>query len=195
MPDVREIVVQWNLPNGLVGAMVTHWSPGPATPEVQCEALAGMLSVLDSNLVPGLSWVVPAEGRQIDVATGTLTGPWTSDAPITGAGGAAGQQVPDVAQVLLRWRTAAIRRGRFLQGRSYIPALNEGYVASGNVASALRVTWEAAQSALVTAGVGYGVYGRPLPARGGFPPAPGVFALATSGAVWGELAVQRGRRG
>lgn len=195
MAVLREIPVQWHLPNGLEGVLVTHFYGATATATAQATGLSVLVSVLDSNLVTGLSWTIPSAGREIESTTGELTGAWTSSSVFTGAGGATGEQVPDVAQVLLRWRTPLVRRGRFLQGRSYIPALNEGYVAAGNVSSAIRTTWEAAMSTFLNNSTGFGIWGRPLPARGELPAADGVFAHATSGSVWGELAVQRGRRG
>lgn len=195
MTDIREVPVLWHLPNGREGVAVFHFLASGGTAAAQTTALRTCVEVLDSNLVSGLTWTIPAEGRVIAAETGELVGVWTIAAPITGAGGAAGQQVADATQVLLRWRTSHIRRGRFLQGRTYVPALNRDYTQGGNITAALGTTWAAALADLVATPVGFGVWGRPLPARGIYPAAPGTWQPATSSGVWSELAVQRGRRG
>lgn len=201
MTNIHEVPVQWHLPNGLEGLMVNHFRGTLGEIGDQRDALAACIATFDSNLVEGLSWTIPQEGKVLEAETGDLLGVWTDVTEKVGSGGASGQQVPDLAQVLVRWRTGAIRRNRLLQGRSFIPALNEGYVQAGNVSGALNATWTTAANALVDAGVGFGVWGRPLPAiaprdgHPGWPALAGTFALATSASVWGEIASQRGRRG
>ena len=195
MATIREIPVGYTLLNGRTGVNIYHFASTGFTADDQCDALGDLMETLDSNLVPGTIWRIPSEGRQLDSATGELVSAWTATTFRTGDGGAAGQPVADATQVLLRWQTAAIRRGRFLRGRTYVPGLNNGYTTAGNVSSALGSTWATAIGAFLDREVGFGVWGRPLPAKGASPAAPGVFALATGGGVWAELAVQRGRRG
>lgn len=195
MVTINEIPVEYTLTNGRTGVNIHHFLASAASADDQCDALADLMETLDSNLVPETAWRIPGEGRQIESATGALTGAWTATTFRTGTGGASGQPVADATQVLLRWQTAAIRRGRFLRGRTFIPGLNNGYTTGGNISSALGSTWATAVGTFLDRNVGFGIWGRPLPARGPVPAAPGVFAEASGGGVWQELAVQRGRRG
>lgn len=136
-----------------------------------------------------VGWSIQTGGREMDEVTGGLTGLWSEPTPYTGNGDASGQKVADSTQALIRWQTTTIRRGRFLQGRSFLPGVAVSQLSDGNLGNGAVGTLQTSATLLVVGEVGLSVWGRPVQG------APGVLAPVTQASVWNELAVLRGRRG
>jgi len=184
---VREILVDWTTASGSGKVSVFYFDEATAV-GAQRSALSTFLGAADAVLSTTASWVMRTTGTEYDDVTGALTGAWTDTTPYSGAGGAAGQAA-DATQVLVRWDTGQIVNGRFLKGRTYLPALASGNLNVGNLAAAARTTVSNAAAAFVTASVGFIVWHRPVAGAGGDP------ATVTGSDVWTELAVLRRRRG
>ena len=184
----REILVDWTTASG-AGKVSVFWFGTTATVGPQRTALATFLGSVDGGLDNGVSWSIRGSGREVDDATGGLTGVWSDAAAHTGTGGVAGEPVPDASMMLIRWHTGIIVAGRFLQGRTFIPGLSDGNMVDGNLGSAQVANMASHGQTLIGSAVQMGVWHRPTGGSGG------VWSVATTCTVWEELAVLRRRRG
>jgi len=181
----REIITDWVTPGGSGFVSVMYFDLGsPAA--AQRSALGAFWNNVDALLDSNALWTIRTDGRELDDATGTLTGAWSEATAYTGAGALAGQCVPDAAHVLFRWGTGVVVNGRFLKGRTFVPGLSTAQILEGNVATAAVTTFNTAAAALTSSSLG--VWHRPVAGAGG------VFQDVTTGTVWNELAVLRQRR-
>jgi hypothetical protein len=183
----REIIVDWTTSAGSGFKSVLHFGSltSVATQRTNIESwLDGLCGAIDT----GTSYIVATSGREMDDATGTLTGVWNDATARTGAGTVAGECVADATQVLIRWSTGTIIGGRFLIGRTFIPGLSTAQLVNGNTSNILRSTWDGHTATFVAAANGFGVWHRPVSGAGG------QMQGAASGVTQTELAVLRRRR-
>lgn len=183
----REILVNWTTAGGGGFVSVLNFAD-EATAGAQRTALNGFLLEALEVCANTTSFEIATEGREFDETTGTLTGFWTDPTVYVGAG-IAGNQAADATQALVRWRTLSIVGGRLLQGRTFIPGIGSSEVTAGNLNTGAQGTLNAAAEVLVSAGVGFSVWSRPI--TGG---RAGSLSLVTEATVWSELAVLRRRR-
>lgn len=184
----REIVVDWTTASG--GGKNSVFMFGTvSTAADQRIALRNFLQSVDNLLTPANTWSIRQTGREVDPATGTLTGTWTDGTSYTGAGAVAGEPVPDASQILIRWSTGHIVGGRFLQGRTFIPGCVVGNIDDGNLSSAAVTVAANAANQLILDAAQMGVWHRPTSGSGG------VWWAADEASCWNELAVLRRRRG
>jgi len=183
----REILVDWTTPSGSDHRSVMMFGLAAPVTE-QRVALKAFLDTIKSQLEDSTSWTIETAGRELDDATGALTGVWSDGTAASGVGVVSGQVVADATQVLMQWRTDHIVNGRFLQGRTFIPGVSASHLSNGNLDSTTITAWQGAGAALIAAGKQFGVWHRPVLGAGG------VFWAADTAAVWGELAVLRRRR-
>lgn len=184
----KEIVVNWVTLNG-GGKVSVFWADETPLIADQREALGDMIRDFQAQLHSSTSWSIATEGRIVNATTGTLTGQWAETTNQAGVGAAASAPGADATQALLRWQTATIINGRFLQGRTFIPGLSRDAIVLGNLSASAIADFQGAADGLVTADVGFGVWHRPTSGTGG------AFHDYTSAGVWNELAVLRRRRG
>lgn len=184
----REIVVDWTTESG-PGKVSVFWFLTASDVDDQRQALSVMLGEIDSYLAGGGSWVIRQNGREVDDATGALTGAWSAGVGYGGIASAVGQPVADATQVLMQWDTGNIVGGRFLRGRTFIPLLAVSNVLDGNIRAAEQTAIANAGTGLINSLTGFGVWHRPTGGSGG------VFLQADTCTVWRELAVLRRRRG
>lgn len=182
-----EVITRWS---GVgAGGLNVMYFDELATIEVVRALLNDFWDDVSAYITEDMNWSIDQVGRQLDPVTGTLEGQWADSTPYADTGAAASLVVPDVAQLLLRWRTEQIRNGRFIQGRTFVPGFTTGNTVGGNVNATAQTAINAAILTLLSAPSGLLVWSRPVDGAGGVP------APVQSGAVWAELAVQRGRRG
>lgn len=184
----REIVVDWTTASGGGKASVFMFGTS-STIATQRVGLRNFLQSVDNLLTPANTWSIRTTGRELDNATGALTGTWTDGTTYTGAGAVTGEPVPDASQILIRWKTDHIVGGRFLQGRTFIPGCVVGNIDDGNLSAAAVTVAANAAAQLIADAVQVGVWHRPTSGSGG------VWWAADSGTAWNELAVLRRRRG
>lgn len=185
---VREIVVDWTTYSGAGKASVMYFNEATAVAS-QRAALSAFFGNVDGGLDNGVSWTIRTAGREMDTATGALTGAWTHTTPYTGTGGVAGEAVADATQVLFQWQTNQIVNGRFLTGRQFVPGLANANIVNGNMSSTIVTTYAGYGATLIAAGVQFGIWHRPVAGAGG------VLWAVEACSVWPELAVLRRRRG
>jgi hypothetical protein len=184
----REILVDWSTASG-AGKVSVLWFGLSSAVADQRTALATMLGSVDGGLDTSVTWAIRNTGREVDDATGGLTGVWSDAASHTGTGGVPGEPVADATMMLMRWHTDHIVAGRFLQGRTFIPGLAVSNTQDGNLSSAQVANMASFGQTLIDASVQVGVWHRPTSGSGG------VFWAADTATVWEELAVLRRRRG
>lgn len=185
---MREILVDWTGPGSSPKVSVLYFDETGAIAD-QVGAINTLITAYRVFMNSSYSARVRETMRLIDEFTGDLQGIDTFTTPPAITGSAAGSPVADASQVLCRWRTGTVRRGRFLQGRTYLPGCSSGQIVGGNVSPTMVTTMSgAAQTFATSAGIPL-VWSRPSDAGSG------LAVPMTAGSIWSEFAVQRGRRG
>jgi len=187
---VRQVLVNWVVPRGSSNALsVFHFDEGVAVAD-QRSALNDFLTALESRFGNGVGWTIATTGRELDDATGALTGTWADGTVWTGGGGTGDDdQVPGAAMALVRWSTGHIVNGRILAGRQFLPGFIANSGITGDLDSFTVADITTAGQALCNAGIGFGVWHRPRLNAGG------LFWIAETASAWSEFAVLRRRRG
>jgi hypothetical protein len=185
---VREIIVDWTTQNGSGKASVFYFIEGTPVAD-QRLSLSACLANIDGGLDNSTVWTIRTTGRELDTATGALTGAWTEATSRTGTGGVSGEPVPDAVQVLFQWHTGEIVNGRFLRGRTFIPGLAAANVVNGNLSAGIVTLFEGYGDTLIATADQLAVWHRPVAGAGGSAEA------VSDCTVWPELAVLRRRRG
>lgn len=186
-----EVITEWAGPQGS-GLRSIMYFDGGTVGELSAARgdlnafWGGMSGVLSDqytwNISPAARVLAPNNGGLIDVVSDVSV--------LSGAGAQAQQPVPDASQVLTQWRTGIVLGGRFLQGRTYVPGLTTGSITAGNITPVVVAALNGVVSDFLAASGGqFGIWHRPTGGSGGS------WSPVVSGAVWGELAVQRRRRG
>jgi hypothetical protein len=185
---IREIVTDWTLPSGAghVSVMYFDTTPTVVSQRAFVNNFWNSVRALQSTTT---IYRIREAGRELDSATGALTGAWTEGTVFNQAGSAGTTPVPDATQALVQWRTATIVNGRFLRGRTFIPGLGSGQMQGGNVIGSAVTAINAAATALVSSSAVLSVWHRPIAGSGGSQ------VPATAATVWTEFAVLRRRRG
>lgn len=184
---MREIITDWNA-IGTPGGVTVMYFDELSSINDQRAALANLWDGIDNLLYNATSWTIRQNGRTLAETTGTLTGTWSSAIAEAGVGAASLRPVSNSSQILLQWTTGAVRRGRLVRGRSFIPGLDSGNTTEGRLTQGAANTLTLSAQALAQAGVGFSVWSRPK--EGSI----GALAPVTGGAAWLELGVQKGRR-
>lgn len=134
-----------------------------------------------------VSAIQEQEAAIIDAASGSLQG----YVPVTVTGpqnaGASGTLLPRSSQGLLRFGTNAVRRGRRVRGKVFVPGMRTNEDSDGRPAAALVAAFGTTGRALIAAAP-LVIYSRPGDAGAG------ASAAATTASGWTEYAVLRSRR-
>lgn len=184
---VREILTEWTTVSG-AGKLSVMYFDETEPAGVQRQDIGTLFDAIAPDLANTTSFRVAQSGRELDTATGTVTGFWDSNTVHDGIGGAAVTAIADVAQLLLRWRTSTVINGRLVQGRTFVPGASSGEINGGNVASAMVTAAAAACTTFLTERPDFVIWHRPVNGAGGSA------VPVTSSGVWSEWAVQRKRR-
>lgn len=186
MVTMREVLLQWTLPNGRQTNSVFYFS--------SLYTVAGMRTRINSamsTLMPFLAadtaWTVPLTGKLVDDATGQQTGQWADTVPLTGVGTSEAEPLPDATMGLARFPTGQIMNGRYVAGRCYVPGLSVDALFAGNVSAPAQAALSSWAGSIQN--VGLIVWHRPKAGAGG------VAVTASGGSAWEEFAVLRRRRG
>lgn len=184
-----EVLTDITTSSGAGKVAVMYFADG-SDPAVSTSAVFNFWDDVRVQIDSSVIFDVRTTGREVDEATGTLTGFWSAPGLAAVAGTGTGQSVADATQVLVQWRTGVVLNGREVRGRTFIPGLNAVNLADGNIGEAYRAAIEtAAETNLIPLSIGFGVWRRPKEG------VPGAHVQATNATVWNELAVLRRRRG
>lgn len=185
---MREIITEWSHPGSPGGLTIMYFSEATGL-ETQRSAIAALWDDMGPLQSTAATWAVAASGRLIDDATGTLTGTWTSTLPAFGGGDAEGGPAANSTMILLQWLTSGVVNGRRVRGRTFAPYPPRSAIGEdGQLLPAALTGATAAVNSFLASSVGFSIWHRPSE-RG-----PGSMHAVTGGSVWGEFAVQRGRR-
>ena len=189
MVSLNEILVDWTTPSGTAGRSICYFAADAGSVNAQRDALGDFLGAYIPYCATTVRFDIEKVGRVIQDSNGQHIADWTDGPTFTGTGTQTDGPVPDVAQVLMRWRTESFAGGRRLQGRTFLPGLARANVEAGNVASGVLNALVTAGAGLVSSSVGFGIWRRPKPTSAGS------FALVSQAVPWEEMATQRRRRG
>lgn len=184
----REILTDWHFDSGEDGVSVMFFDESIPVADQRAD-LAVLWGSVDSMLHNGTQWVIRNSGRELDDATGSLTGVWTDVTTQTGIGAGTVNPVNDAAMILLQWQTSTIINGRMVRGRTFVPGAEVSTQEQGNLGAGFVSQLNGYQATFLASGSGFGVWHRPTSGSGG------QFVTATAGSAWPEFAVLRGRRG
>nr|CRY96742.1 hypothetical protein [uncultured prokaryote] len=184
---MREILtdIQTDSGGGKVSVMYFEDTPDVAS---QRALLNTFWQAVVSNCNQNATFTVRTEGRELDEATGTLTGAWNDSTPYVALGEVTGDPVPDASQALVRWSTGAVVGGRFLRGRTFIPMIASQAVVNGNLGSGAQDSIAGAAGNFASSAAGLQIWSRP---KGG---GIGTAFVVTGASCWQEFAVLRRRR-
>jgi hypothetical protein len=192
--SVRQILVDWTTINGGGKVSVTYWD-NTASVATQRSALHAFLSAYMGACDNSTSYTIRTTGVELSEATGALIGAWSETSSKTDSGDQTDEPVPDAVMALARLKTATIFGGRFVQGRIYLPGLDQEQIVGGNLGSSAQTAINNAGTTLAASAGNLVVWSRPLkdPDDGSITRA-GVQSDVTSITAWSELAVLRRRR-
>jgi hypothetical protein len=193
MATIRQIITTWNTPAGGDRKSVMFFEGGIAVAS-QRAALNTLWQAVDNAMASSTGWLVETAGVELDDQNGDLVGAWSHSTAYGGAGGGAGEPVPDSAQALIRWKTSTILDGRFLQGRTFLPGLTVGTSDDGNLQGATAVSLQTAANAFIASAAGLVIWHRPLKDDDGNVTRTGGHTAVSTADIWGEFAVLRRRR-
>jgi len=135
-------------------------------------------------MVTACAWGQEDEVAYIDTSTGTVID-FLTGVGATGAGDGSGELLPPANQGRIRWRTDLIVSGRRLQGRTFIPALDDSDNNGGQMGSSQQTILGTAADDLVGSGdANFAVWSR----------THGALAPAVSGVVYTGFGTLRSRR-
>jgi len=184
---VREITVDWQLANSPGGTTVLYFDD-VGTVADQRAALDDFLNACTVSLHTSTTYTIATSGREMDTATGALTGQWVESTAYTDNGAQTGQPVANATMILLRWETGQVVSGRFLKGRTFLPGATSGVITAGEVQASTQTALNDAMETYIASNGAHSVWHRPTDGAGG------VAFQVTAGTTWNEFAVLRQRR-
>lgn len=187
MAVLRQIITRWVTASGSGKATVMYFD-ATVSISTQRSAISALFTTCQAQLSNTVNWTVDTAGIDVDGTTGGLAASWSEAVARQGVGASSNQPVADTTQVLLKWRTASIVGGRFLQGRTFLPGLTATNLVNGNLGSGAQTVFAGAATTMAGSAAGFEIWHRPVSGTGGL-------GVAVSGSqVPFELAVLRRRR-
>lgn len=170
------------------GVTVWHFDGDLTTPGIEqdvADATQTFWTAMRPLVVNDQTMTVQPEVLEVDVATGQTTGV-ASVTTTPAVGTSTADQLPQLAQALVRWRTGFYSSGRELRGRTFLPGLSVASTTSTGAVIAATITAinNAAAALLANPEANFGVWSAKY----------GTFASATSATTWNEWASMRSRR-
>lgn len=196
-----KVKVRWS---GFIGS--PGWSnfyfAGPdnsfETPEdapIVADKVATFLNNIKLRFPGAVTWQIQSDVEAITPDTGTLNNVFSAGARPAIVGGAGAASYSGASGAVITWRTAGVRNGRRVRGRTFlVPLATSGYADDGTLGPTTlqELQDSATQLATQTAGgVNLGVWSRPS-AQGA---EDGDFFPITAASVPDLAAVLRSRRG
>lgn len=184
---VKQAQILWSNTQGSPGGIsVFHFDDSRAALSIRT-TLRAMVSAIVGGMSDQWGAVEGSEVRQLDTATGQLTGIETIIPNAVTMGTILDEAVADSTCGLARYTTADFVNGRNVRGRTYIPGLSADGIIGGQW-SAGRLTTIESFAAAFGADPGAVVYSRPAAGRAGS------IHVVTGTSAWAQCAVLRHRR-
>jgi hypothetical protein len=196
-----KIKAKWSGFSGAPGWSNFFFDTGTAdfhTPEHALNAatrVKDFFTVNSAYFPSGVSIAIQPDAEVINAGTGKLETvvPAGTIAPIAGAG-AAGDKYSGASGIVVTWRTAGVRNGRRVRGRTFlVPVVSGAYDSNGTLGATAITNFQTAGTALLTPPAGQlplGVWARPT-TKGG---TDGAWHKVTTCSVPDLAAVLRSRR-
>lgn len=186
--SVYEIKTEFTGSEGAPYLSTIYCESAAGTAQQAATAVGAFWGSVDAIISTTCLWSQLPEVKLLNTATGILENVFTIT-PATGAGGDAGEPIPQSNQYLIRLFTPGVVNGRRVRGRIFVPAPTQagnengnvapGYVSAINTSAALLVSPTSADPC---------VWHRPVNGAGGS--AHSISSVST----WSEFAVLRSRR-
>jgi hypothetical protein len=170
------------------GDFTTPADAGPCADRV-----ATFLTAIKGRFPTALNWAIQSDVEAISAATGELLNIHSAGARATIAGSAAAGSFSGTSGAVVTWRTAGVRNGRRVRGRTFlVPAANIAYDTDGTLGPTTVTELVNAANALADQAnpIKLGVWSRPS-AIGA---SDGEFHPVTTASVPDMAAVLRSRR-
>jgi hypothetical protein len=160
------------------------------TAQQAADAVRAFWASLASTLGNGVSAQVESDVAHIDENDGSLTGASATTTTAV-AFTSSGEPLPFATQGLIRWTTGVVVNGRFLKGKTFVPAFTETNSTGGApTAATLSSMSTAAQNLMADANSTLVVWHRETAPGAG----DGEAVFVTGHTEWAKWAVLRSRR-
>lgn len=170
------------------------WDPTVAQAQECVDKVRTFADAIKGNIVYGSSLQVLNDVEEIEDTTGEMVNVMSTTAPaVVNATTTAAFNYAGPVGAVINWRTSTVRRGRRIQGRTFlVPLLSNNFEVNGTLGAGSITTLAAAAAALSADGASpdLGVYARP--SKDGV--TPGQWAPVTGYNVPDMGAVLRSRR-
>lgn len=169
-----------------------------ASSAVACaDRVATFLTANRLKFPAAVQWTIQSDVEQITPSTGEMHSVVSAGARAAITGGAAAGSYSGASGVCITWRTAGVRNGRRVRGRTFlVPTANNIYQSDGTIDGTHLNEFVNSANALAdqAAVLKLGVWCRPT-VTNGVPNEDGAFHPITSASVPDMAAVLRSRRG
>lgn len=188
MANVREIITNWSLVGrgGMKTVMYFNAATAVATQRTALQAFWTSIKAFQASTT---LYDIDIAGRELDMATGALTGAWSEPSVKNGFGTNGAQAVADASMALIQWQTGVIVGRRFLRGRTFVPGLGIAQLSQGNLLGTTATAFVNYGATLASSGASFVIWHRPIAGSGGNMQSPAGVTC------WSEMAVLRRRRG
>lgn len=173
----------WTGPQGAPYLSTMYFDESAGSAAQAAAAVSTFWAAVDNHIDGLWVWRVENEVALVNDANGQVTG-LASVVGGTGAGTAAGDPLPRVAQALVRWRTGFFFGGREVRGRTFIPGVVAVSVSGGVTSTVIAAIDTAAAALIADINCVLEVY-----SRTNFIAVP-----AVTGGTWTEFAALKSRR-
>lgn len=170
MPTIAKVKVRWQGFNGAPGWSNFFFRADAADSSFDAGAFmaADRINAFIQNVAPvippSVTMQVQNDIEALDEATGQMQHVWTDDPFPTHPGTNANSTYSGPSGMVITWRTAGVRNGRRVRGRTFLVPASAGiYEANGTIAAAHLTTVQNAANSLLTepASPDLGIWARP----------------------------------
>lgn len=171
MSGMLRVKVKWSGFNGAPGYSNFYFrdftstgEPVPGDAQLAVDRVQTFLTAIKSNFPSVVSLAIQPDVEVIESSDGKMKDVFSATAPAASVGTATVQQYAGATGLVINWRTAGVRNGRRVRGRTFlVPVTNASFDTDGTVKAAVLTPIQTAASALAD-GAGtpdLGVWARP----------------------------------
>lgn len=191
---IFRIQARWSGFTGAPGYSAFHFDAATAgagpTPQACADAVRTLLVSWGNYLPGGVSVAVESEVQRLEESTGTLIG-FEQVTPGSAVSGSGTSSYSAATGAVIIWNTAGVRRGRRIQGRSFVvPVSGAALTSTGQISTPAQTALQSGATAFADSITGPVVWARPS----GPGASDGQIASITAARVPTKVAVLRSRR-
>lgn len=150
MPSVWQVQTVFSGRQGAPWLNTMHFLESVvSTASAAVSAVGTFWGIIDSDMNSSITWTTVADVLELDILTGQPLS-LVNTTPATGSGGSSNEMLPPAVQGCLRTKTGVFIAGRQVQGKVFIPGINEARSNNGVPDSAEISTVNTAAAGLIS---------------------------------------------